>query len=320
MLRRIGCRFALVAACVLVALNAEAAKHASLDNIPDQAKAANTGAAAQPPYVGAILVDAATGQTLSEDHADSQGSPASVLKLMDLLVILEKVESGALKLTDPVTVTAEASRIGGSQVFLKEKEVFTVDELLYALMIQSANDAATALAIHVAGSKDAFVALMNARAQALGMKSTVFHSVHGLPPGKGQEPDVTTARDLATLSCELLKHKDALRYTSVRERPFRPDAKEPFIMRNHDHLLDAVEGCDGLKTGYYRKAGYSIAATAQRNGLRVVAVVLGSPARLVRDAKARELMSQGLMTLAEKHPQPANVPAPGTTPTQAGPR
>jgi len=254
-----------------------------------------------------IVVDAATGQVLAEDHADANCYPASVVKLMDLLIILEKAESGALKFTDSVTVTAEASRIGGSQVYLKEKEVFSIDELLYALMIQSANDAATALAIQVAGSKEAFVEFMNKRAQALGMKATAYHSVHGLPPGKGQEHDVTTPRDMAALSMELLKHKDTLRYTSVRERPFRPDAKEPFIMRNHDHLLGSFEGCDGLKTGYYREAGYSIAATAQRNGLRVIAIVMGSATKEARDSKAKETAGPGLATLAEKKQQAAPV-------------
>jgi D-alanyl-D-alanine carboxypeptidase (penicillin-binding protein 5/6) len=245
------------------------------------------------PYVGAIVLDPASGRTLFEDGANVQGYPASVLKLMNLLIILEKLESKALKLSDQVTVTAEAARMGGSQVYLKEKEVFTVEDLLYALMVQSANDVATALAIHIAGSKDAFVELMNRRAQELGMKSTKFCSVHGLPPGKGQQPDVTTPRDLGLLCVELLKHTECLKYTSTRERPFRTDAKEPFIMRTHNNLLGAVEGCDGLKTGYFAAAGYSIAATAKRGDKRVVAVILGSTTKKGRDAKARELIAKG---------------------------
>jgi len=166
---------------------------------------------AKNPYLGAIVVNAADGKAIFEDGADAKGYPASVLKLMDLLIILEKIQQGALKLDDPVTVTAEASKIGGSQVYLAEKETFTVDEMLYALMVQSANDAATALAIHVAGTKDAFVELMNQKAKELGMTGTTFQSVHGLPPGPGQLPDVTTARDLAILCRELLKYPDTLR-------------------------------------------------------------------------------------------------------------
>ncbi len=127
---------------------------------------------------------------LFEDKADAQGYPASVLKLMDLLIVLEKIDQKQLTLQDPVIVSAKASHIGGSRVWLAEKESFTVDDMLYALMIQSANDVAVALAEKLAGSTDAFVELMNKRAQELGMTHTVFHSVHGLPPGKGQEHDV----------------------------------------------------------------------------------------------------------------------------------
>ncbi len=252
------------------------------------------------PYLSAIVVDAASGAVLFEKNADAEAYPASVLKLMDLLVILEKIDEGTLKLDEPVAVTAESSTIGGSQVYLKENEVFTVDEMLYAMMIQSANDAATALAIHVAGTKDGFVDLMNERAKAIGMKSTQFHSVHGLPPGPGQEPDITTARDLSILCRELLKHKDTLRYTSTKERPFRPDAKEPFIMRNHNPLLSSFEGCDGFKTGYYTKAGFSIAATAQRKGQRVIAILLGSTDKKKRNAQAAELLAKGFLELGKK--------------------
>jgi serine-type D-Ala-D-Ala carboxypeptidase (penicillin-binding protein 5/6) len=264
---------------------------------------------AQKPYLGAIAVDAATGNALFEDKADARGYPASMLKLMDLLIILEKIERKELTLQDPVPVSAKASHIGGSRVWLAEKESFPLDEMLYALMVQSANDVATALAEKIAGTTDAFVELMNKRAQALGMTSTVFHSVHGLPPSAGQEHDVTTARDFALLCRELLKHKDTLRYSSTRERPFRPnDPKHMVLMRTHNHLLGAVEGCDGLKTGYITEAGYSIAATAQRKDRRVIVVVLGSVDRKVRDDKAAELLTKGFAALpALPPPAPAKV-------------
>jgi serine-type D-Ala-D-Ala carboxypeptidase (penicillin-binding protein 5/6) len=278
-----------------------------------KAAAAVPAAAPAPLYTGAIVVDAASGRALIEDHADVAGCPASVIKLMDMLIILERIDAGTVRLTDPVTISAEVSRIGGSQVYLKEKEVFTVDELLYAMMIQSANDAATALAIHVAGSTEAFVNLMNQHAQTLGMKSTIFRSVHGLPPAQGQEHNISSPRDLAVLSLALLKHPDVLRYTSVRERPFRPDAKEPFIMRTHNHLLGHFEGCDGLKTGYYTKAGYTIAATAQRNGVRLVAVVMGCATRPARDAKAQELLAQGFAMMSTAPARPAST-VPAVTP------
>jgi D-alanyl-D-alanine carboxypeptidase (penicillin-binding protein 5/6) len=261
---------------------------------------------AENPYLGAIVVDNATGKVLFEDKADAEGYPASVLKLMDLLIILERVEQKQLALQDPVIVSAKASHIGGSRVWLAEKETFAVDDMLYALMVQSANDVAVALAEKLAGSTEAFVELMNKRAQDLGMTHTTFHSVHGLPPGAGQEHDVTSARDFALLSRELLKHKDTLRYTSTRERPFRPDDKKHMVMmRNHDHLLGQVEGVDGLKTGYFTEAGYSIALTAERKGQRVIVIVLGSVDRKLRDAKAAELLARGFLALpAQSSPSP----------------
>lgn len=268
-------------------------------------KQANT--IARDPYVGAIVIDADSGQILAADNPDTKAYPASVLKLMDLLIVLDKIKAGALTLQDKVLTTAEASKIGGSQVYLKENETFTIDELLYALMVQSANDAATALAIHVAGSKDGFVELMNQRARTLGMTSTEFHSIHGLPPGSGQKPDVTTPRDLTRLARELLKYPDTLRYTSTRERGFRNDT---FILRTHNHLMGRVEGCDGMKTGYFSAAGYSIVATARRGNNRVIAVVMGSASRTLRDAKATELLAKGFMLM----PQKPAIAAPITNP------
>lgn len=261
------------------------------------------------PYLSALVIEASTGKVLFEENADAPAYPASVLKLMDLYIVLQLLEQGKLQLTKSVAVTAEASKMGGSQVYLKEGETFSVEEMLYALMVQSANDAATALAIHIAGSKDGFVQIMNAQAQRLGMTGTRFYSVHGLPPGAGQEPDVTTARDLARLCQALLKYPSTLQYTGTFKRPFRPNAPEPFIMQNHNHLLNQVPGCDGLKTGYYTKAGFSIAATAKRGEGRVIAIVLGSKDRKVRDAKAKELLSKGLGQLVS-----SSLLAPTATP------
>jgi serine-type D-Ala-D-Ala carboxypeptidase (penicillin-binding protein 5/6) len=275
---------------------------------------------ARDPYIGAIAVDAATGRVLVENQADAKGYPASVLKLMDLLIILERIQQRQLSLQDQVTVSAKAAKTGGSQVWLAEKEVFTVEELLYALMIQSANDAAVALAEKVAGSTESFVELMNQRAKQLGMVNTVFHSVHGLPPGAGQQPDITTARDLALLCRELLKHPETLRYTSTRERPFRPDSgAKTVIMRTHNHVMAQVEGCDGLKTGFFTLAGFSVAVTASRNGQRVIAVVLGSADRKVRDAQAANLLAKGFLAL-QSAPVGGMVAPQPTRPAQPAPR
>lgn len=259
-------------------------------------------AVSKDPYLGAIVIDAATGNVLVEDHADVKGYPASMIKLMNLFIILEAVDAGHISLADEVTVSARVSRIGGSQVYLKEKEVFTVDELIYAMIVQSANDAALALAVHYTGSMEVFVDLMNKKARKIGMKNTVFHSVHGLPPSKNQLPDVSTPRDMAKLCQALLKHPDVLKYTSTKVRKFRPDVPEPFIMRTHNHLLKDFDGCDGLKTGYFRAGGFSIAATAQKSGVRAIAVVFGSIRSKTRDEKARILLSKGLMEMLTNPP------------------
>jgi D-alanyl-D-alanine carboxypeptidase (penicillin-binding protein 5/6) len=259
------------------------------------------------PYKGAIVLDAESGDVLFEDNADIMGYPASMVKMMDLLLILEGIDKGHMTLQDKIVVSAEAARMGGSQVYLKEKEVQTVEDLLYALMVQSANDAAVALALHYKGSKETFVELMNTRAEELGMKDTVFHSVHGLPPGRGQLPDVSTARDMARLGRELLRHPEALKYTSIKKRVFRPEAPEPFIMRNHNHLVGSFEGCDGLKTGFFWAAGFSITATATQNGARALVVIMGSVSSRVRDAKARKLLSENLARMEEERPVTASV-------------
>jgi D-alanyl-D-alanine carboxypeptidase (penicillin-binding protein 5/6) len=267
------------------------------------------------PYVSALVLDADTGKTLFEANADAKVYPASVLKLMDLYVILNRIEQGTLKLDEMVQVTREAYKTGGSQVYLDPKEQFPVEELIYALMVQSANDAAVALATHIAGSKEGFVALMNQKAQELGMKNTIFHSVHGLPPSEGQEPDVTTARDFAILCRELVKRPEALKYTSTQTRGFREDK---FIMRTHNKLLTQVAGCDGLKTGYYQAAGFSIAATAKKGGVRIITLVMGSADRKVRDAQAAQLLAKGFSMIPPRPEPVATATAVASPPKQQG--
>jgi D-alanyl-D-alanine carboxypeptidase (penicillin-binding protein 5/6) len=292
--RRIMKRIALVLfVCLLITQTGWAAGRAKVSSI------------AKDPYISALVVDAETGKVLFADHAEAVVYPASVLKLMNLLVLLERIEQGTLRLDEMVQVTREAAKTGGSQVYLDPKEQFPVEDLLYALMVQSANDAAVALATHVAGSKEGFVALMNKKAQDLGMKNTHFYSVHGLPPSEGQKPDETTAGDMSILCRELANRPEAIKYTSTRERGFRDNT---FIMRNHNHLLAQVDGCDGLKTGYFEAAGFSIAATAQRGGVRIIALVMGSKDRKVRDAKASELLAKGFSILP---PKPGAAPVAG---------
>jgi D-alanyl-D-alanine carboxypeptidase (penicillin-binding protein 5/6) len=237
-----------------------------------------------------------------------------MVKLMNLFLILDDVKAGRLQLDEPVTVTRDVSKIGGRQVWLKEGEVFPVEELIYAMMIHSANDAAAALAIRVSGSTDAHAARMTAKARELGLRNTVFHSVHGLPPGPGQEVDMSSSLDMALLAKALLEaHPETLKYSSISTRNFREG--NPVQLTSSNKLLDKVPGCDGLKTGYFYAGGFSTTATAQRDGRRVIAVVLGSKDKNVRDAKAAELIEKGFARLPPL-PPPVIEPVPEPVPVE----
>ena len=267
--------------CVGVA-DAKPTKKVGGDQKASQTQASS---AKEEPYKSYIVMEAITGKVIEGDNIHLKRPPASVVKLMVALVVMEKVAKGEVKLTDQVAVTREASKIGGSQVYLKEGETFSLEELMKATLIASGNDAAYALAEHTAGSKDEFVKLMNEKAKALNMTDSEFHSVHGLPPSKGQEPDLSSSSDLAILGRELLKYPKLIEWTSIKSEPFR-DGK--FIMNNHNKLLTRMGGVDGLKTGFYRESGFNIVATAQKNGLRFIVVVLGSPKAKTRDDIAVE--------------------------------
>jgi serine-type D-Ala-D-Ala carboxypeptidase (penicillin-binding protein 5/6) len=227
-----------------------------------------------------LVMDARNGQILESANIHLKRAPASVVKLMLAYIVLEKVSKGELKLTDPITVSRESSKMGGSQVFLKEGETFSLEEMMKAVMVASANDAAYAIAEHISGTKDAFIQLMNQKAKALNMTDTEFHSVHGLPPSRGEQEDLSSCNDLAILARALLKYPKILEWTSIVSQGFRDNQ---FIMNNHNKLLTRMPGVDGLKTGYYRETGYNIVATAVRKDLRLIVVVLGSPKARVRD-------------------------------------
>lgn len=258
-------------------------------------------------YAGVITIDAASGAVLFEEKADVLNPPASMTKLMTFAVVHDKLADGTLTLQTPVQITAADAKMGGTQVYLDPREVFPVEELLYAMMIQSANDASHALARAAAGSTPAFVELMNAKARALSMTHTTFRTPHGLPPPSRRlnDGDVTTPRDFALLCRYLLQNTDVLKYTSVRDRDFgSARAKGPQHMRNHNNLLGKVQGVDGLKTGYTQLAGYCLSVTAERNGRRVISVIMGSfgPGGQIdrgraRDIKAMELIERGFAAL-----------------------
>lgn len=254
-----------------------------------KAPPARQGKEAEPPCKSFIVVEAQGGKMIDGSNIDEKRAPASITKLMVAYVVMGRLATGGIKLTDKVTVSKEASKIGGSQVYLKEGEVFTLEDLMKAMMVASGNDAAYAISECVAGSKDEMVNLMNAQAKALGLANTEFHTVHGLPPAKGEKEDLTSCSDLAVLARELLKNPKILEWTSIQNDTFR-DGR--FVLTNTNKLLGKFAGADGLKTGYYSQTGFNIVATAKRGDMRFIAVVMGSPSGKVRDSFAMEKLQK----------------------------
>ena len=248
-------------------------------------------------YPGKRFLDAlrryhVTGTVIFEANDHTPWPTASLAKMMLMLIVADKIHDGSLKLTDNVTSSRKAAAMGGSQVYLKEGETFSLDDMMKAVVVHSANDAAVAVAEYIAGSTDAFVVMMNQKAAALGMKDSHYYSVHGLPPARGQSADVASAYDQAILARELLKYPDVIRWSSIDTAPFRAGK---FELRNTNHLVRTYPGCDGLKTGFYDKAGFNVVATAKRGDLRLVAVVLGSQHKLTNFKEAAEMLSQGFL-------------------------
>ena len=241
----------------------------------------------------AILMDAATGAVLYEQNADAALPPASVTKVMTLLLVMEAVDAGRIALGDAVTVSEEAAKMGGSQVYLEPGESMSVEELLKCVVIASANDAAYALAEHIAGSEEAFVRMMNERARALGMENTKFENTNGLDDTVSEH--LTSARDIAIMSRELLSHDKILEYTTIWQDTIRDGA---FTLSNTNRLVRFYPGATGLKTGSTSKALFCISATAKRGDLHLIAVIMGSPTRDVRNAEAKKLLDYGFSNYA----------------------
>jgi D-alanyl-D-alanine carboxypeptidase (penicillin-binding protein 5/6) len=238
------------------------------------AAAATTAAMAQPSnFTAAIVIEPTTGRVLYEKNSQTPLPPASMTKMMTLLIVAENVRQGQLKYSDPVPVSARASKMGGSQVFLKQGEQFTVAEMAAATMIHSANDAAMSLAEKIGGSAESFVNLMNQRAQRLGLKNTKYVTPHGLPGEKGSPDDLMSAADLAKLGIELMKFPEMRQWAVTQQAPFRGGV---FTMYNPNHLLKFYQGATGIKTGYHGKAGFCVTASAKRGDMELVSVVMGS--------------------------------------------
>ncbi len=242
----------------------------------------------QLPCKSAVLMEASTGTVLYTQNANEAMAPASVTKIMTLLLVMEAVDSGILHLEDTVTVSANAASMGGSQVYLKEGEQMCLEDMLKSVVIASANDAAVALAEHLCGSVEQFVERMNAKAALLGMENTHFENVTGLDDTA--ENHVTSALDIALMSKELLRHPTILQYSSLWMDTIRGGE---FGLTNTNRLVRFYRGCTGLKTGSTSKAGFCVSATAERDGFSLICVIMGAESRDVRNAAATELLDWG---------------------------
>lgn len=260
------------------------------------------GLAPAPPYRSAVVLDPASGEVLYEYRADRPYPTASMVKMVTLLVVMDHVATGDGAWDRPIEVSARSSLVGGSQVYLKEGEVFTLGELVAAVMIKSANDAAYLLAESVGGTVEEFVAEMNRKGRALGLEHSRFYTPHGLPPEKpGQHDDLMSARDLAVVGARVLRDPRLRELAATRSRPFR---NGEFLLQSSNHLLRSWDEAIGVKTGWTSTAGFCLTAAARRHGLELVAVVQGTERKEESFAAARRLLEEGfsryrLVTFAE---------------------
>lgn len=235
----------------------------------------------------AILMESSTGTIIYEKNPHEKYSPASMTKIMTMLLIIENIENGVLKWDDMVTVSENASKMGGSQILLETGEKMNVRDLFKGIAIASGNDASVALAEEIYGTQENFVSMMNKRAKELGLKNTNFKNVHGLDAAN----HYTSAYDMAIMARELVKHEKVLEYTSIYEDYLRIDSPRKVWLVNTNKLVRFYDGVDGLKTGYTSDAGYCLTATAKKNKMRVIAIVMGEPDSKVRNKEISEMLN-----------------------------
>ena len=240
--------------------------------------------------LSAILLEPESGETLFQLNSQQKLPPASVTKLMVMLLALEAIDKGQIKLTDMVTASPEACKMGGSQIWLEPGEQMTVAELLKAVCIVSANDASYALAEYIAGSEENFISLMNKRSTELGLKDTHYVNTTGLEPGMGGPGNITSASDMAFLAREVIKHPIVYRWSGVWIDSLRGGKS---FLRNTNNLVRFYQGCDGLKTGFTNQAGFCLVATAKRHGVRLIAVAMKAPTPEIRSRDISKLLNYG---------------------------
>ncbi len=251
---------------------------------------------------GGLVEDADTGRVLWAYNADMPWPPASMAKMMMLLVAVDQIRAGRLHANDPVVVSANAAHTGGTRLGLHTGDVYPLGELMKAALVRSANDAAVAVAEKVGGSIAGCVALMNQKARSLDLRSTHYNTVDGLPPSAGHDVDVTSAYDLATVGRAIIHTTNLLQFSSQETCPFDNGVR---MLHNTNHLIGHFEGCDGIKTGFTYHAGFNLTATAKRGDMRLIAVVLGAPSNPGRFREAARLLEWGFdnftaLTLAKR--------------------
>ena len=234
----------------------------------------------------AILIEASTGEILFEKNADGKLVPASMTKMMSMLLILENIENGVLKWDQKITVSEHASSMGGSQILLETGEKMTVKDLFKGVAIASGNDAVVALAEAIAGTEEEFVNMMNKRSDELKLQNTNFKTPHGLDAAN----HYSSARDMSIIARELVSHKEVLEFTKIYEDYLRKNTDRKIWLVNTNRLVRFYEGVDGLKTGYTKEAGYCLAATIEKDGMRIIAVVMGEPDSKMRSKEVSEML------------------------------
>lgn len=241
-----------------------------------------------------LLMDADTGKIIFSKDINKKVAIASMTKMVAQMIIMEKIEEGLIKWNDVVTVSKNAADMGGSQIYIAEGEKITIEDLMKGISMASGNDATVAMAEVISGSEYKFVALMNKKVKELGLKNTYFKNCTGLD----EEGHYSTAYDMAIIARELIsKHPDILKFSSIYEDYLREDTEEKFWLVNTNKLVHFYDGADGLKTGHTDAAGYCLAATAKRNGLRLIAIVLGESNATIRNNETMELLDYGFSNL-----------------------
>jgi len=234
----------------------------------------------------ALMLEVSTGEILFEKNSHERLHPASMTKMMSLLLIMENIEKGVIKLDDMVTVSANASGMGGSQILLETNEQMSVDDLIKGVTIASGNDAVVALAEYIAGTEEQFVNMMNQKAQELGLADTNFKNSHGLDAAN----HYSSAYDMSIIAKELVKHEKILEYSSIYEMYLREGTDRKVWLVNTNKLVRFYDGVDGLKTGYTKEAGYCLTATAKRNEMRLITVVMGEPDSATRNSEVTSML------------------------------